>query len=39
MSDKGVLKAIHNWSLQPFSQDYDQASDITYVVYVNFTYE
>ena len=27
---------IHNWSLQPFSQDYDLVSYITYVVRVNF---
>ena len=30
---------LHNWSLQPFSQVYDQASHITYVVCVNFIYE
>ena len=28
---------IHNWSLQPFSQDY--ASHATYVVWVNFIHE
>ena len=27
---------IHNWSLQPFSQDYDLVSYTTYVVCVNF---
>ena len=30
---------IHNWSLQPFSQDYDLASHTTYVVCVNFMHE
>ena len=30
---------IHNWSLEPFSQDYDLASHITYVVCVNFIHE
>ena len=27
---------IHNWSLQPFSQDYDLAFCVTYVECVNF---
>ena len=27
---------VHNWLLKPFSRDYDQVSNITYVVYVNF---
>ena len=30
---------IHNWSLQPFSQDYDLVSHTPYVVCVNFKYE
>ena len=30
---------IWNWSLQPFSQDYDRASDTTYVVCVRFMHE
>ena len=30
---------IHNWSLQPFSQDYDLASHTTYVEYVTFVQE
>ena len=29
----------HNWSLQPFSQEYDLVFYITYVVYVNFIHE
>ena len=29
----------HNWSLQAFIQDYDLASDITYVVCINFMHE
>ena len=30
---------IHNWPLQPFSQDYGLASHTTYVVCVNFIRE
>ena len=30
---------IHNWVLQPFSQDYDLASYITHVVRINFIRE
>ena len=30
---------IHNWSLQPFGQDYDLASNITSVVCFNFIHE
>ena len=30
---------IHNWSLQPFSQDYGLASYTTHVVFVNFMCE
>ena len=30
---------IHNWLLQPFSQDYDLASHTTYVVCVNFIHK
>ena len=30
---------IHNWSLQPFSQDYGLASHTTHVVWVNFILE
>ena len=30
---------IHNWSLQPFSQDYGLAAHITHVVCVNFIHE
>ena len=30
---------IHNWPLQPFSQDYDLVSHTTYVVCVNFIHE
>ena len=30
---------MHNWSLQPFGQDYDLASPVTYVVCVNFIHE
>ena len=30
---------IHNWPLQHFSQDYDLASCVTYVVWVNFIYK
>ena len=30
---------ILNWSLQPFSQDYDLVSHTTYVVCVNFVHE
>ena len=29
----------HNWSLQPFSQDYDLASHITHVVCIHFIHE
>ena len=28
-----------NWSLQPFSKDYDLATHITYVLYANFIRE
>ena len=34
-----MLRHIHNWSLEHFSQDYDLASDITYGVCVNFIHE
>ena len=30
---------IHNWPLQPFSQDYGLASGITHVVCFNFIYK
>ena len=30
---------IHNWSLQPFSHDYDLVSHTTYVVCVSFIHE
>ena len=30
---------IHNWSLQPLSQDYDLASHITFIECVNFLHE
>ena len=30
---------IHNWPLQPFSQDYDTASHNAYIVCVNFLHE
>ena len=30
---------IHNWPLQPFSQDYALTSHTTHVVYVNFIHE
>ena len=30
---------IHNWSLQPLSQDYDLVSHNTYVMCVNFIHE
>ena len=30
---------IHNWSLKPFSQDYDLASHTTHIVCVNFIHE
>ena len=30
---------LHNWSLQPFSQDYNIASHTTYVLWVNFIHE
>ena len=30
---------IHNWPLQPFSQDYSLASNTTHVVWVNFIRE
>ena len=30
---------IHNWSLQPFSQDYELVSYTTYVVCVNFIHK
>ena len=33
---KAIHTYIHNWSLQPFSQDYDLVSHATYVVCVNF---
>ena len=33
------LTYIHNWSLKPFSQDYDLASHTTYVVCVNFIHK
>ena len=32
-------KYIHNWSLQPFSQDYILVSHASYVVCVNFIHE
>ena len=31
-----IYTHIHNWSLQSFSQDYDQVSQTTYVVCFNF---
>ena len=30
---------IHNWPLQPFSQDYDLASHTTHVAWVNFIHK
>ena len=30
---------VHNWSLQPISQDYDLASRTTYVVCINFIHK
>ena len=30
---------IHNWQLQPFTQDYGLASHTTYIVCVNFIHE
>ena len=32
----GLNTCIHNWPLQPFSQDYDLASDTIHVACVNF---
>ena len=34
-----LSKAIHNWSLQHFSQDYHLASYATYVMCINFIHE
>ena len=36
---RNYMHYIHNWSLQPCSHDYDQASHTTYVVCVNFIHE
>ena len=34
-----LVSTTYNWSLQPFSQDYDLVSHTTYVVCVNFIHE
>ena len=36
---EGIHDYIHNWLLQPFSQDYGLVSYATYSVYVNFIRE
>ena len=36
LNTKDSITYIHNWRLQPFSQDCGLASHITYVVCVNF---
>ena len=36
---KNELTYIHNWPLQPFSQDYGLVSHTTHVVCVNFIHE
>ena len=35
----GSTNVIHNWSIQPFSQDYYLSSHTTYVVCINFVHE
>ena len=34
-----LVGILHNWSIQPFSQDYNLASHIIYVVCVKFIHE